>query len=75
MIKVLERKKTHFVGVLEINENFGFVNITEKNIFTDFYISPENINDHKEGEKVVVKLLDWPKENKSPFGKIISGQT
>ena len=72
VIKVLERKKTHFVGVLEINENFGFVNITEKNIFTDFYISPENINAHKEGEKVVVKLLDWPKENKSPFGKIIS---
>ena len=72
VVKVLERKKTHFVGVLEINEKFGFVNITEKNIFTDFYISPENIIGFQEGEKVVVKLLDWPKENKSPFGKIIS---
>ena len=71
VIKVLERRRKLFVGVLEINENFGFVNSTEKNISTDFYISPEKINGFKEGEKVIVKLLDWPRENKSPFGEII----
>ena len=71
VIKVLERRRKLFVGLLEINENFGFVNSSEKNISTDFYISPEKINGFKDGEKVVVKLLDWPRENKSPFGEII----
>ena len=71
VIKILERRRRLFVGVLEISENFGFVNSTEKNISTDFYISPEKIKGFKDGEKVIVKLLDWPRENKSPFGEII----
>ena len=60
VIKILERRRRLFVGVLEINGNFGFVNSTEKNISTDFYISPEKIKGFKDGEKVIVKLLDWP---------------
>jgi len=71
VISVLKRKKIFFVGILEINDGFGFVNISEKNVFSDFFISSKNIEGYREGEKVLVKFLDWPKDNKSPFGSIV----
>jgi len=72
VIKVEERFTTEFVGVLEITSKGGFLVPTNKKIHTDFYVDREKMNGAKNGQKVIVKMLDWTEENKLPFAKVIT---
>lgn len=68
--EVLERKKDTYVGVLELGDNFGFV-VTDSNVMPyDIFISKANINNAKNGEKVIAKITEWPEQSKNPFGEI-----
>src|SRR5699024_3042993 len=40
--KILERKKTTFVGQLLMEDKFGFLRPTDPKMYTDFYIPKEN---------------------------------
>lgn len=71
IIEIIERKKTTFVGRLELEKNFGFVIADNKNMPYDLFIPKEHIGKAKNGQKVLVKLLDWPEHANNPFGEII----
>lgn len=70
VVEVLERAKTDFVGVLQLNKNFGFVVADDNKMYSDLFISQNNINGAEDGDKVVATLIDWPSNSKNPFGKI-----
>ncbi|MFC7356177.1 ribonuclease R [Jejudonia soesokkakensis] len=69
--KIIERKKTDFVGVIDIQENFAFVDVTDHKMYTDIFIPKNKINGAKQGEKVLVKMEDWPEKADSPFGLVL----
>lgn len=72
--KVLQRNRMQYVGVLQMKKgnNYGFVNLENNNaIHVDIYIPKENINNAKDGDKVVAEITKWPEDANSPFGKII----
>lgn len=69
--KVINRKKTRFVGVLKLKENFGFVSIPEAKMYTDVFVQRNKIGEAKDGDKVVVEIEDWPEKADSPFGKVV----
>ncbi len=69
--KILNRKKTRFVGVLQLKENFGFVAIQDGKMYTDIFVQKNKIGEAKDGDKVVVEMEEWPEKADSPFGKII----
>ncbi len=68
--KILERKKTSWVGTIHVQDKFAFVEVDDTKMYTDFFIPKKNIGKAKNGEKVVVSLEDWPQRAESPFGKI-----
>lgn len=70
IIEILNRSKIHFVGVLEMSQNFGFVVIDSPKIHVDFFIPKSKLNGAKNGQKVIVKMTDWPDSGDSPFGEI-----
>lgn len=70
VVEVLERAKTEFVGVLQMNKNFGFVIPDDQKMYADLFVSQNKINGAEDGDKVVVTLIDWPERSKNPFGKI-----
>ncbi len=70
IVEVLERKKTVFVGILQMNKNFGFVLPDNRKMYADIFVSQNKINGAKDGDKVSVKITDWPHNSKNPFGKI-----
>ena len=70
VVEVLERAKTEFVGVLQLNKNFGFVISNNSKMYVDIFISQNKINGAEDGDKVVATLTDWPSNSKNPFGKI-----
>ena len=72
VVEILKRAKTHFVGVLQLQKNYGFVVADDKRMYADFFISQKMIGDAKDGDKVAVEMLDWPENSKNPFGKIVN---
>lgn len=69
--KIIKRHKTEFVGTIEVQENFAFVDIQNSNMYTDIFIPKNKINGAKNGEKVLVAMEDWPDNADSPYGKVI----
>ncbi len=70
IIEIIERKRTSYTGIIELSDSFAFVVSDNKSMPTDIYIPQENINEAKNGQKVVAEITDWPKHSKNPFGKI-----
>lgn len=68
---VISRKRTEFVGVLQLKENFGFVVMSDPKMYTDIFVSRDDIGEAKDGDKVVVEMEAWPEKRDSPVGKII----
>ncbi|HSI71175.1 MAG TPA: ribonuclease R [Gillisia sp.] len=71
VVKILNRKRTEFVGVLQLQKNFGFVAIQDPKMYTDIFVQKNKILDAQDGDKVVVTLEEWPEKADSPFGKVI----
>ena len=70
IIEIIERDKTTFVGVLQMSKNFGFVLCDNQKMYVDVFISKARVNGAEHGDKVQVKITDWPENSKNPFGRI-----
>ncbi len=70
VVEIIDRAKTEFVGVLQMNKNFGFVVPDSNKMYADIFISQSKLNGAEDGDKVVAKITDWPENSKNPFGKI-----
>ena len=71
IVEVIERKKEVFVGVFQKSKEYAFVNTTNARMYTDFFITREEMKDYKDGEKVAVEIKSWEKPKDSPQGRII----
>ena len=71
VLEILERAKTEFVGVIDIQKNFAFVTTTNAKMYTDIFIPKNKLGDAQNGDVVLVTMEDWPKKADSPFGKVI----
>lgn len=69
--KIIERKRTEFVGTIDIQENFAFVDVTDYKMYTDIFVPKNKINGAKQGEKVLVEMVDWPEKEDSPIGRVV----
>ena len=70
IVEILKRKKTAYVGILEIGKNFGFVVADNQAMPYDILVPKSELKKAKNGEKVVVNITDWPKHANNPVGKI-----
>ncbi|ASV30230.1 ribonuclease R [Maribacter cobaltidurans] len=68
--KVIERYKNTFVGIVDMQKTFAFVRPTDFRMYTDIFITQDKLNGAKDGDKVIVELMDWPDGVDSPYGKI-----
>jgi len=71
VVQIIQRHKTEFVGVIAIQKNFGFVTTANPKMYTDIFVPKDKIGDTQNGDVVLVKIEDWPKNADSPFGKIL----
>lgn len=69
--KVIERNKTAFVGIVDMQKTFAFVRPTDFRMYTDIFVSNDKLGGAENGDKVVVEMTDWPDNVGSPFGKVI----
>jgi ribonuclease R/exosome complex exonuclease DIS3/RRP44 len=68
--KIIERNKTAFVGIVDMQKTFAFVRATDYRMYTDIFVSNDKLGGAQNGDKVIVEITDWPDDVGSPFGKI-----
>jgi ribonuclease R len=71
VIEIIERSREIFVGVIELIGKYAFCIADSRQMPYDIYIPLEKLKGAENGQKVIVKLTDWPKNAKNPFGEVI----
>jgi len=70
IIEIITRAKTRFVGTIEKNPKFAFLIPDNPNMPTDIFIPLSDLKNAKHGDKVVVRMTEWPEHSKNPFGEV-----
>lgn len=71
--KIVERSREHFIGTLHLYKNLALVRPDGHYSDLEIRIDRENLNGAENREKVVVKIVEWPKRpNQFPMGAITS---
>lgn len=70
--EIISRKQTEFIGRIQQSQHFAFFMIDGDKAIPDFYIPLENLNGAKDGDRVIVRLVKWDKEDRKPVGEVVS---
>ena len=71
VVQIIERARTTFVGIIEISHNFAFLVTDDKKMPYDIFLSLDKLKGGKNGQKAIVKIIDWPKSAKNPIGEVV----
>lgn len=71
IVEVIERKKTDYVGVISISKQFGFLAPDSNKMPVEIFVPKDALNQAKNGQKVIVRITEWPEGSKNPFGEVI----
>ena len=71
VIEILEHTQSRFVGVLEVQKHFAFLVMDNKYLSNDIFIPKEDLLGARNGDKVVVEIVEWPEKANNPVGKVI----
>ncbi len=69
--KILERKRTEFVGTIQVSDKFAFVECQGYSMYTDIFVPKSKINNAESGDKVLVRMDGWEANSDSPIGSVI----
>lgn len=71
VVEIIKRGKEVFVGVMQITDKHAFFVPDSNKVPMDFFVPLTKLNKAKDGQKVIVKITDWPKDAKSPFAEVV----
>ena len=69
--QIIERKQKQFVGLIEVNRDYAFFIPESEKALPNFYVSLSNLNNAKDGERVIVAIVKWDDDDKRPQGKVL----
>ena len=70
VVEIVQRSKTDFTGTIDISNSYAFFLPDDRKMLHDIFIPLDNLNGAKDGEKVVVSIIEWPKNAKNPIGRV-----
>ena len=70
--EVVTRKRTEFIGHLQMNKGFAFFIAEMDKPMPDIFIPLPNIKGATDNDRVVVKLLQWENDGKRPVGEVVT---
>jgi len=70
VVKIIERNRDTFVGLVELSKHHAFVIPDDFKVSTDFFIPLDQLNGAKDGDKVIIKITGWPEKANNPIAKV-----
>ena len=71
VVEIIESKERQFVGKLQVMKGFAFLVTENKTLANDIFIPKDKLKGGKDGDKAIVRIVEWPKEAKNPMGEVI----
>ena len=71
VIEIVKRREKPFVGTLDVQHSVAFLSVPSGILQSDIVIPVEKLKGAKNGQKVVVKVTDWPEGARNPLGEVI----
>ncbi|MGN0067239.1 MAG: ribonuclease R [Bacteroides sp.] len=71
VVEILERANDTFVGTLEVTRGYAFLVTENRTLANDIFIPKENLKGGRNGDKAVVKVVEWPEKAKNPLGMVV----
>ena len=68
---ILQRADKSFVGRLSVRKDFAFLLTEDRTLSNDIFIPKAQLKGGKDGDKVIVKIIEWPEGSKNPIGKVV----
>lgn len=71
VIRILERANDQIVGTLQRRKGYALLVPDDPRLAVDVLIPPGSLGGARNGDVVVVKITDWPRERRAAEGKVI----
>lgn len=71
VIDIIEEKEQTFIGTLEVNRQYAYLQTDSKFLATDIMIPRGKLKGGKQGDKAIVRITSWPDDAKNPIGEIV----
>lgn len=72
VLEIIERARTEFTGIVKVSTRFAFLIPDNRKMQHDLFIPLEGLKGAKDGDKALVKMVEWPAGAKNPIGEVIS---
>jgi len=72
VVEVTERKRSEFIGHIEMSKDFAFFVTDTDKPMPDLFIPLNSINGAKDKDRVVARLVRWEKGDKRPVGEVVT---
>ena len=71
VLEIIERANQNFVGTLNVNRHYAFLLNDDKNLANDIFIPKDKLKGAKDGDKVIVRIIEWPQRSRNPIGEVV----
>ena len=71
VVEIVKRREKPFVGTLDMQHSVAFLTVPSGILQSDIIIPVEKLKGAKNGQKVVVKVTDWPMDSRNPVGEVV----
>ncbi|MDD3859683.1 MAG: RNB domain-containing ribonuclease, partial [Bacteroidales bacterium] len=71
VVEVIKRANKQFVGTLEKSGSYGFLIPDNPKMVYDIFVPADNLNGARDGEKVIVEIVEWHRKSKNPTGNVV----
>lgn len=71
IVAVTERSSKPYVGTAEVTTNSIFVTPDSRRLGTDIYLSRKSYPKVQDGDKVLVRVIEWPEGERLPYGELV----
>ncbi len=72
VMEVVTRGREELVGRIEFSPRFAFVIPDNRKLHQDIFVKLDDVNGAKHNDKVIVKITQWPDQDKNPEGTVIN---
>ncbi len=69
--RIISRKRTSFVGRIEMSAKYAFVIADSRKMHYDIFVKGSDLNGANQKDKVIVEITEWHGRDRKPEGKVV----